>query len=163
MTSSSTHAAPTHIPEWANISQLAELIGVQRERVYHHVRKAGIQPDTRKLYPVLDVLKAVKRHREQDNAGGSSGVGEARARKLELETAILALKLQELDGSLVDRSEVEKEVGDLARRLKDRLLNIPERIAADIAAETNPRQVTRILVREIRGALEELADHAAAE
>ena len=154
----STTTAPTHIPEWANISQLAELIGIQRERVYHHVRKAGIEPDKRKLYPVIDVLKAVKRHREEDNNQGAGGVGEARTRKLELETAILERKLQELDGTLVDRAEVEKEVGDLARRLKDRILNIPERIAADLAAETDTRKVTRILVQELRVALEELAD-----
>lgn len=154
----STTTAPTHIPEWANISQLAELIGIQRERVYHHVRRAGIEPDKRKLYPVIDVLKAAKRHREEDNNQGAGGVGEARTRKLELETAILERKLQELDGTLVDRAEVEKEVGDLARRLTDRILNIPERIAADLAAETDTRKVTRILVQELRVVLEELAD-----
>ena len=43
-----------------------------------------------------------------------------------------------------------------ARQVRDSLLNLPDRLAAELAAETNQFKVHQRLVKEIRRALEEL-------
>jgi hypothetical protein len=44
------------------------------------------------------------------------------------------------------------------RQFRDGMLNMPDRLAAVLAAETNPRQVHELLTTEIRKALLEFSD-----
>jgi hypothetical protein len=52
--------------------------------------------------------------------------------------------------------EVKRESFRTARQVRDSLLNLPDRLAAELAAETNQFKVHQRLVKEIRRALEEL-------
>lgn len=70
-------------------------------------------------------------------------------------------KLAELEYKIkikeyVKASDVEKAAFEFARKLRDKLLNIPERIAAEFAAETGKEmsRVRKILLREIEIALQ---------
>ena len=72
-----------------------------------------------------------------------------------------ALKKLEYDakaGDLVPRSEVEKEAFECARTCRDAMLNIPNRLSAVLAAETDPHRVETILRDEIQNALTALAE-----
>ena len=53
--------------------------------------------------------------------------------------------------------EVRKEAFTLGRTFRDRMLAIPGRLAATIAAVSNARKVEQLLADEIRQALEEVA------
>lgn len=61
-------------------------------------------------------------------------------------------------GKLVDAAEVKAEAFRFARIVRDNLLNVADRLAAQIAAEQDPARVHELLDVEIRKALEGLAE-----
>lgn len=71
------------------------------------------------------------------------------------------LDMLERKGKLVSADEVKAESYRVARQVRDSLMNIPERVSAEIAAafgvSANEPEVYKILATEIRRALEGLA------
>ena len=67
------------------------------------------------------------------------------------------LEFEEREGKLVNIDEINVQHFNRARRLRDRLLMIPRRLAAQLAAETDTRSVEEILDGAICEALEELS------
>lgn len=57
-------------------------------------------------------------------------------------------------GTLVDVAAVEREQFEAARTVRDSILNVPDRIAAELAAETDEARVHARLETELRLALE---------
>lgn len=83
--------------------------------------------------------------------------------KARTKIAIIQGRLLELDekiktGELVDIKEVEKDQFAAARKIRDRMMNIPDRIAGQLAAETNQTVTREVLFEEIRIALKSLTD-----
>lgn len=70
------------------------------------------------------------------------------------------LEYEERTGALVRTEQVKLAWFDLLRVARDRLLNIPDRLADTLAAETEPRRVRELLAAEIRLVLTDLADQA---
>jgi hypothetical protein len=56
-------------------------------------------------------------------------------------------------GTLISAAEAQKEYFGIMRTLRDHLLNIPDRIAAELAAETNQFVVHKKLSEELKRAL----------
>ncbi len=67
------------------------------------------------------------------------------------------LDYEERNGDLVRMSDIERIAFNKYRTIRDGMLNIPERVAALVAAETSPRKCHDILTTEIRKALFESA------
>lgn len=74
---------------------------------------------------------------------------------------IREMELARLRGDLISASEVRASTFNLARTTRDRLLGIPDRIAALLASESNPAKCHEILTGEIRAAIEAIAKAAA--
>jgi len=66
-------------------------------------------------------------------------------------------------GELVSVAEVREVALRRYRALRDKFLNIPERVASVIAAEADPGRCHKLLTDEIKRVLSELADGARAE
>ena len=82
--------------------------------------------------------------------------------KSEVERArLLEIKAKVEAGRYLDADEVEVAAFNKARILRDALLNIPDRLAAVLAAETDAGKVHAVLSAEIRTALEELSGERA--
>ena len=78
--------------------------------------------------------------------------------KSEVEKAkLLEIKARVEAGKYVDADEVKVAAFNKARVVRDALMNIPERLAAVLAAETDAARVHAMLTSEIRAALEDLA------
>jgi hypothetical protein len=90
---------------------------------------------------------------------GPTGGAYAQSRAVrELYLAKLAkIEFEERTAKLVSRDEVTVTAFTKARTVRDSLLNIPDRVAALLAAETDPCTVHQILSDEIRKALIELS------
>lgn len=73
---------------------------------------------------------------------------QARLSKLEYERAV---------GKVVDADRVKADAFKVARQVRDSLLNIPDRVAAELAAETNAARVHARLSAELRQVLAGLA------
>lgn len=103
------------------------------------------------------------------NGGGHAGNGnqprpqqgtlvQAQLRVADERATALSLDNQRRRGELLDAGKVQQELFEFSRTVRDRLRNIPDRIAPDLAAETDPRRVTDILLAEIDQALVSLAE-----
>lgn len=90
--------------------------------------------------------------------GTATGYAKARAAR-ELYTAQLAkLHLDEQRGTLVRADEVKVGAFNMARKARDQLIALPERVAATLAATQDPLEVHRILEEEIERVCQEVAD-----
>jgi len=67
------------------------------------------------------------------------------------------IEFEERTAKLVSRDEVQVAAFTRGRTVRDNLLNIPDRLAATLAAETDVDRIHHLLSVEIRRALEELA------
>jgi hypothetical protein len=90
--------------------------------------------------------------------GDSSGhkpseYAEARAKREHFTALRAELEYAERAGGLVRRHQVEEELFRTFRDFRDRMQNIPDRVAAIIAAKTDPAEIHQILSAEIRTAL----------
>jgi len=81
----------------------------------------------------------------------------AKAVRETLTAKILQLDYEEKTGKLVNADEVKVTWFNLARTIRDTLLNIPERISAELAAETDEFKVHKTLQNEIYKVLEVLS------
>ena len=68
------------------------------------------------------------------------------------------IDFEERTEKLVSRDEMQVAAFSRFRMFRDGMLNIPDRLAAVLAAETDPRHVHELLATEIRKALTEFAD-----
>jgi hypothetical protein len=79
-----------------------------------------------------------------------------RERKLRLENDVR-------EGQLLEASQAKRRSFELARTVRDALLNIPDRVAAELAAEADASKVHARLDDEIRKALVSLSETLSAE
>jgi hypothetical protein len=83
----------------------------------------------------------------------------AAARSVRERFAALLLKLdyEERTGKLINKDEVTTTAYQMHRMLRDSILAIPDRIAAQLAAEDDAAEVHRMLEAELRTVLEKVA------
>ena len=67
------------------------------------------------------------------------------------------LELERAKNKLVDADIVEKSAFDCARRVRDTILSLPNRLSSIIAAESSEHKVREYLTTELTKALEELS------
>jgi hypothetical protein len=81
----------------------------------------------------------------------------ARAERERYEAKLKRLQFEERQGDLLPRVEVEAKTTKMFQVFRDALLNVPNRIAGQLAAETDPRLIHELLEAEIQQALQEFA------
>lgn len=96
----------------------------------------------------------------RDQPGDNRHASPLHKARTEREKALAEIKQMEagkMRGELIEVRIVERETFKEARRVRDAFLNMPARIAAEIAVETDPHKVEYFLDKEIREILEQLA------
>ena len=81
----------------------------------------------------------------------------ARARKMQYSAELERLELEELSGRLVDGNKVKKDFYEIGRRVKESLLNIPDRLSSQLVAMNDRNEIYFLLREEIELALRELS------
>ena len=91
---------------------------------------------------------------------GASGADYSRARAVRENYLARMSKLdfEERSGKLISRDEIQVAAFNKFRTFRDGMLNLPDRLAAVLAAEADSAKVHEILATEIRKALLEFAD-----
>ena len=82
----------------------------------------------------------------------------ARAVRESYMARLAKIDFEERTEKLISRDEVKVAAFNRFRQFRDGMLNIPDRLAAVLAAESDPRRVYDLLTAEIRKALQEFAD-----
>jgi hypothetical protein len=80
----------------------------------------------------------------------------ARARRELYVAKLKKLEFQKREGALVEKAEIDKDAFETARAVRDALMTIPDRISAQLAAESDPHKVRLLLEGEILKALRAL-------
>ena len=102
-----------------------------------------------------------RRGAQQDDdidAFGASQYNKARAVREHYQARLAKLEFEEKTAQLIPADEVKVAAFNLFRRYRDHMLNIPDRLAAILAAETESAKCYEILAGEVRKALNEFAD-----
>lgn len=88
---------------------------------------------------------------------------ESQAEREKFRAKLTELEYQERVGELIPAKIVDEEWSRLARLVRDSMLNIPARIADQLAHETDRRKVQDLLEQEICQALETLSGQVESE
>jgi hypothetical protein len=96
---------------------------------------------------------------DEDN-GGLAQYSRARAIREYYQASLAKIEYEQKIGKLLPKDEVQAAAFNTYRQFREQLLNIPDRVAAIIAAETgmDTKKVHEILTAEVRHALNEFAD-----
>jgi len=126
-----------------SITTRKELLGGKEDRV--------LPPPAGKATPAQIVQTTEK--------AGTSGLSfhDARTLSQRYKAALLRLELDEKTGRLVEAEQVKIAAFNKSRAIRDSLLNITDRVAPILAAETDEFRVAEILNQELKAALEELS------
>lgn len=92
---------------------------------------------------------------EQDE-DSDSGYWQSRARRERAEAELAELKLKELQGQLVRADDWAAALAKRAAAFREGLLQIPARLAAQLAAETDQARIHTLLEDELRQVMEQL-------
>jgi phage terminase Nu1 subunit (DNA packaging protein) len=79
-----------------------------------------------------------------------------KARLTKIQADIQQLKKDKLAGSLVDRVQTEKDFFSVGRIVRDAILDVPARLAAELASTTDIHTVQHRMTQELTTALEAL-------
>jgi len=96
-----------------------------------------------------------------DTSGGigtATGYARARAARELYQAQLAKLELDRRRGALVSADEVRLGAFNMARKARDQLIALPERLATVLAAVQEPIEVQRILEEEIERICQEIAD-----
>lgn len=81
---------------------------------------------------------------------------EQRALLTQYKAGLAKIELDKASGTVVDTATVQYAAFDTARRVRDSILNLPDRLAPLLAAESDVHTVRTLLDTELRRALDEL-------
>ncbi len=95
---------------------------------------------------------------DDEGGFGASQYAKARAVREHYQARLAKLEFEQRTGKLVSVDEVRVAAFNKFRQFRDHILNIPDRVAAMVAAETEAAKCYEILAIEIRKALNEPAD-----
>jgi hypothetical protein len=84
----------------------------------------------------------------------------ARARREQADATMAEMKLQELQGTLVNAEQVRKEFAAQVAAVRDAFLQLPGRMAPQLIGEVDQARVQTILDAEIRNVLAQLSGGA---
>lgn len=169
------------MPNLTTIAKWAESLGISRQQGYAAIDRCEI-PVTDGKVDVEYATMLYKRHTRaragakpgknaafsaapegDDPAGAGTGYETSRARREAAEAEIAEIKLAEMAGKYLLKSEVDAAVFEIVRALRDGMTNCARRIAGDVAGLADAGACEEVIEREHRQLLESLAHAFAAQ
>ena len=121
------------------------------DKVYNPPKKQ--RPKQKKKPTKKDQQEAI----EAAELDPGQSLAESQRQKALYDAAIRKLDLEERSGESLKKEDVEKEYFEIARRVRDAILNVPNRISAEITSMTDVHLVSEKITTELTSALEELS------
>lgn len=159
--------SPEEKIEWLTAGEYAlhRQVGVQT--IYRHLQRGKIPTGMKNGQKVIDKAKADKildsLFKSADHAAldecDRAGVTPAetyagnRAKRERFEMELKRVAYEQKIGKLIDKAAVERAAYEVARVTRDTLLAIPDRISAEVAAETDVQKVHFLITEALLAAL----------
>lgn len=93
---------------------------------------------------------------------GALTLSQAQEENARQKAAKIKMENDKLAGRLVEKKDVESQAFNCARLARDAILNVPERIGAELASITDPHLVAARMTEELTQALEGIAEEVRA-
>jgi phage terminase Nu1 subunit (DNA packaging protein) len=146
-----------------NKSQCATLLGITKQRISQLVKEGKlIFGSDGKISP--DEAKAQFNKTKERTTSNSFDAHEEesltfyKTRTEKFRSMLEEIEYKKANGELLDVNDVKQNAFKIGKKLHDSLLSIPERISPNLAVETNPAEIRKILIKEIRETLAQIAD-----
>lgn len=133
--------------------EYAKRRSVSRQAISQAVKKGHIPTQG----GLIDPVKADKALRENLSPKAEMTFAEARTQHEQYKAALAKLDYEERSGTLHATDSCRKTAFSEGRKIRDAMLNIPDRISSILAAELDEMRVNAALKQEIRAALNEYA------
>jgi len=143
--------------------QYAAHRGVARSAVQRALDDGRIEADRHGLIDPNVADRLWEERTVPRDSSGSLTFLTARVAKTQFQARLAKLDYEERIGSLVSKDEMKIAAFNEARLIRDAMLNIPDRIAAMVAAETDIARCREIVATEILNALGKPVDGCAAQ
>ncbi len=142
------------------VSLTAVQKAIKDGRIKTSKKKGKVGIDSESADKAWDATTDPAKQRKEKDAGVATGgtFQQARAMREAYLANIAKLNYEEKIGKLVDADVVRKILFEAWRITRDNILNISNRLAPQLASETDPHQVHLLLEAEHNRALEELAN-----
>ena len=82
----------------------------------------------------------------------------SRARKEHWQASLAQLQVQQQKKDLIPVTEIKKSSFEMGRAIRESLANLADRLASQVAGETDPQVIHKLLTQEHRAALEQLVE-----
>jgi hypothetical protein len=169
------------MPNLTTIAKWAESLGISRQSGYEAVKRCDITVTDGKVDPEYATMLYQRNTRQRANgnrpdpladgaqpgtpagAGGGEeklrvpGYETSRARREAAEAGKAEMELAEMAGKFLLKTDVENSIFEIARGLRDGLINCSRRIAAEVAACTTTEACEAVIDREHIALLESMA------
>ncbi|MFS2004623.1 hypothetical protein ACEN9F_13455 [Duganella sp. CT11-25] len=158
------------MPNLTKIADWAKTLGISRQQGYAAIDRCEI-PVTDGKVDLEYATVLYKRHtraragknsassaspENDDPASAGTGYETSRARREAAEAEISEIKLAEMAGKYLLKSDVDAAVYEVARALRDGLTNCARRIAGDVAGLADAGACEEVIEREHRQLLESM-------
>ena len=149
-------------------TEWARELGVSKQYVCYLVKKGIVQLEdgliareqaNRAVEAIRDPSQPLRR-KGGETSDLSTALLKVRVKNEMEKGKILETKAKAEIGELVPIEEVKTEVFNVARVVRNNLLNIPDRVSALLASMSDTEKIHETLTEEIRTALEELTQSA---
>ena len=174
--------SPTNL---VTVSEFAKIMGVGRQAVDHATQKGRIpfqKVNGRKMIEPVEAkglwLAGRSKTAYNKNPSGlakpktespkvEEGVGaqfkgvtiaESERRDKYYKAKLAEIKYEKEAGELVSAQEIEKIAFELARKLRDKIMSVPTRVSHELAAETDPHAMEKMLTGILAKALGDLIE-----
>lgn len=145
--------------------ELARFLQCSLGKVQHHFKSGTIyyEEGTKLFDPEVSRQRIEELNREKLDSEAQNNSKRLDYQQARMLSTLYEAKLKKLDyekkaGKLVDADQVKKEQFKLARMVRDRILNIPNRISDQLSALTDSHAIHLFLTKEITDALQDLVD-----
>lgn len=144
-----------------NTEQMAALLDLSPQRLRELTRRGMVPKAGHGRYLVSDAVPAYCRHMREQAAGrASQGEGldlpAERAKLARAQTVRTQLDIAEKQNLLIRRDLVESHGQKLGQLVIRGLYSLPDRLADELAAQTEAHQVHAVMLGEIDGLVKEL-------
>ena len=155
-----------------SVTDIAKHAGVHKSTVSRQVAALGLRGADGKVdldayltlrESGLDPLLQTTGRAAQPTGDAETGLAAQRERKMAADAELAELELGRQKGKLLEADRVEAVQEDLTRKLRDRLLQVPQEVAADCARLGDEIAIQKTLTQAIRRALDGLAEEMSKE
>lgn len=133
------------------LSEMSLLLNLSDARVNALAKQGILIKDGKNSYRLVDSIRNYIEFLKDET--GDLSLQEERAKLVHHQAEIAKLELQKIKKMLIDKSEVEMEAAQCAKRVRDAISLIPDRL---FNRDVIDRNIYQILVSEITDTLERL-------